>query len=50
MRKDISKVIDSYRKGDISLFEASRIVDMHPSEFLELLVRRNKVEVAYSSF
>ncbi|MCD4740497.1 hypothetical protein K8R43_04895 [archaeon] len=46
MRRDVEKVINSYKNGEIGLFEASKIVDMHPKEFLDVLVQRNKLKAA----
>jgi len=50
MMKDVDQVIDSYKNGEISLFEASELVDMHPKEFLDVLVRRNKIKAVCASF
>ena len=47
--RDVNKVIDSYKNGKISLFEAAELVDMHPKEFLDVLVRRNKIKAVCAS-
>jgi predicted HTH domain antitoxin len=38
-----------YRKGEVSLFEAADLTDMHPKEFLDVLIRKNKVNAFCSS-
>lgn len=49
MQRNVDKVIDSYKNGEIGLFEASELVDMHPKEFLDVLIIRNRIQATACS-
>ncbi len=40
---ELDRVINLYQRGTISLFEAARTLDVHPSEFTALMVEKNQV-------